>query len=71
VVSISQEGMQLLQGESVRLVRVLPVAPVDHMVIARAVDASLGRIAVEGALLDRRLGIAGQNPDVVDRHLVD
>ena len=69
--SKSQEGTQQLQEESKRFVKVLPLAAVDHMVIVRAVDATPDRSAVEDASLDRRLGIASQNPDVVDRHLVD
>jgi hypothetical protein len=69
-VSKSQEGTQQLQEESKRFVKVLPLAAVDHMVIVRAVDATPDRSAVEDAPLDRKLGIAGQNPDVVD-HLVD
>ncbi len=68
--SKSQEGTQQLQEESKRFVKVLPLAVDGHMVIVRAVDVCFGRSAVEDELLDRRLGIAGQSPDVVDRNLV-
>lgn len=66
-----QEGTQQLQEESKRFVKVLPLAADDHMVIVHAADACFGRSAVENASLDRRFGVAGQSPDVVDRNLVD
>lgn len=69
--SKSQEGTQQLQEESKRFVKVLPLAADDHIVIVHAVDEFFGRSAVEDALLDRRLGVPGQSPDVVDPNLVD
>lgn len=69
--SIFQEGTQQLQEESKRFVKVLPLAAGDHMVIVHAVDAYFGRSAVGDASLDRRLDVAAQSPDFVDRNLVD